>query len=38
MPFEKFDKSKLILKDLNEREHDLDISVMQEPLCKARTV
>ncbi len=30
MPFEKFDKSRLILKDLNEREHDLDISVMQD--------
>ena len=30
MPFEKFDKSKLILKDLNEREHDLDISIMQD--------
>ena len=30
MPFEKFDRSKLKLKDLNEREHDLDISVMQD--------
>ena len=29
MPFEKFDKSRLLLKDLNERKHDLDISVMQ---------
>ncbi len=30
MPFEKFDKKRLRLKDLNEREHDLDISVMQD--------
>ena len=34
MPFEKFDRSKLILKDLNEREHDLDLSVMQDPFAK----
>ena len=34
MPFEKFDRSKLILKDLNEREHDLDLSVMQDPSAK----
>lgn len=34
MPFEKFDRSKLNLKDLNEREHDLDISVMQNPYVK----
>ncbi|MFO7610895.1 MAG: hypothetical protein R6W99_00185 [Clostridia bacterium] len=31
MPFEKFDRSRLVLKDLNERVHDLDISVMQDP-------
>ena len=30
MPFEKFDKKRLKLKDLNEREHDLDLSVMQD--------
>lgn len=30
MPFELFDKSRIKLKDLNEREHDLDISVMQD--------
>jgi hypothetical protein len=34
MPFEKFDRSKLILKNLNEREHDLDLSVMQDPYKK----
>ncbi len=34
MPFEKFDRSKLILKDINEREHDLDLSVMQDPYKK----
>jgi len=34
MPFEKFDRSLLDLKDLNEREHDLDISVMQDPYAK----
>lgn len=30
MPFELFDRSRLNLRDLNEREHDLDISVMQD--------
>ncbi|MDX1357268.1 MAG: hypothetical protein R3232_00405 [Clostridia bacterium] len=30
MPFEQFDKSRLNLKDLYDREHDLDISVMQD--------
>lgn len=30
MPFELFDKSRLKLKDINERVHDLDISVMQD--------
>lgn len=34
MPFDKFDKSRLILKNLNEREHDLDISVMQDASVK----
>lgn len=31
MPFEQFDRSKLILKPLSEREHDLDLSVMLDP-------
>ncbi|MBN2853705.1 MAG: hypothetical protein JXQ23_13295 [Clostridia bacterium] len=30
MPFEMFDRSKLILKPLEEREHDLDLSVMMD--------
>jgi len=30
MPFEMFDRSKLQLKDLNEREHDIDISIMMD--------
>jgi hypothetical protein len=30
MPFEKFDRSRLVLKSLSEREHDLDIGVMQD--------
>lgn len=34
MPFGKFDRSKLILKNLDEREHDLDLSVMQDPYKK----
>ena len=28
MPFKKFDRSKLILKSLSEREHDLTLDVM----------
>ena len=31
MPFEKFDRSRLQLKPLSEREHDLDLSVMIDP-------
>lgn len=31
MPFKKFDRSKLILKPLSEREHDLTIDVMMDP-------
>ncbi|MBN1623942.1 MAG: hypothetical protein JXN10_07845 [Clostridia bacterium] len=34
MPFGKFDRSKLLLKNLEEREHDLDLSVMQDPYKK----
>jgi len=30
MPFELFDRSKLILKDLNLREHDIDIDIMMD--------
>ncbi len=30
MPFKKFDRSRLVLKSLSERENDLDISVMQD--------
>lgn len=31
MPFRQFDRSKLILKPLSERVHDLDISIMKDP-------
>ena len=31
MPFKQFDRSKLKLKPLSEREHDLDLSVMMYP-------
>lgn len=31
MPFEQFDRSKLILKPLSQREHDLDMGVMMQP-------
>ena len=31
MPFKQFDRSKLLLKPLSERVHDLDISIMKDP-------
>ena len=31
MPFKQFDRSKLLLKPLDERVHDLDISIMRDP-------
>lgn len=37
MPFEKFDRSRLHLKPLHEREHDLDLRVMKNPAAEELT-
>ncbi len=34
MPFQQFDRSKLNLLPINQREHDLDLSIMLDPLAK----